>query len=101
MVWTNHEDDLLLMEILLFKPFKFKRRMKERSNAWKIVANNLNQFDSEQFKVNQRAVREIFGILKTRFEAKTREELKASSIAPEKDQTVDALDDITKKIKES
>ena len=82
-VWTDHKDDLLLREILLFEPFKFKPHTKERGNAWKMVGDNLNQLDSEQFKVDQRGVREKFGILKRHLEAKTREELKASGIAPE------------------
>ena len=60
----------------------------------------VDNFDSQQFKVDQRAVRERFGILKTRFEAKTREELKASGIAPGKDKITDALEDIIEKIKE-
>ena len=59
-----HKDDLLLREILLFKPFKFKPRTKERGNNCKMVADNLNQHDSEQFKIDQRALRERFGILK-------------------------------------
>ena len=75
MVWTDHKDDLLLRKILLFEPLKFKRHTKERGNAWKIVKDNLNQLDTRHFKVNQRAVREISGFLKTRFETKTREEL--------------------------
>ena len=64
MVWTDHKDDLLLGEIRLFNPFKFKLRTKECGNAWKMVADNLNQLDSEQFKVDQRAVRERFETLK-------------------------------------
>lgn len=100
MAWTDYKDDLLLREMLLFEPFKFKPRTKERGNAWKMVAENLNQLDSEKFKVDQRAVRERFGILKTHFETKTREELKASGIAPENDEIMNALEDILEKIKE-
>ena len=65
-----------------------------------MVADNLNQLDSEQLKVYQRALREIFGILKTRFEVKTREELKASGIVSKKDEIMDALEDIIEKFKE-
>ena len=93
MAWTD-KDDLLLRESLLLESFKFKSGTKERGNAWKMVADNTNQLDSEQFKVNQRAVRERFRILKTYFEAKTREGLKTNDIAPEKDEIVDALEDI-------
>ena len=64
-----------------------------------MVADNLNQLDSGQFKVDQRALCKRFRIFKTCFEAKTQEELKAS-IAPEKDKIMDALEDIIEKIKE-
>ena len=64
MVWIDPKDDLLLREILLFEPFKLKTYKKECGNAWKIVADNLNQHDSEQFNSDQRALRERFGILK-------------------------------------
>ena len=100
MVWTDHKDDLLSTEILLFETFKFKPRTKERDNGWKMVADNLNHLDSEQSKVHQRAVRERFVILKTRFEVKTREELKVSGIVPENDEIMDALKDTTENIKE-
>ena len=53
MLWTDHQDDLLLREVLPFKPFKFKLCTKERSNAWKMVADYLNQLDSEQLKCCQ------------------------------------------------
>ena len=33
MVWTDHKDDLLLKEILLFEPFKFKPHTKGCGNA--------------------------------------------------------------------
>ena len=64
MVWIDRKDDLLLREILLFKPFEFKPRTKERGNNWKMVADNLNQHDSEQFNIDQRALPKRFRILK-------------------------------------
>ena len=64
-----------------------------------MVADNLKQLDFEQLKVNQRPVRERFGILKTCFEVKTAEELKTSGTAPEKDEIMDGLEDIIEKIK--
>ena len=65
-----------------------------------MVADNLTQLDSEQFKVDLRAVHVRFGILKTHFEVKTQEELKANDITPEKDEDIDALEDIIEEIKE-
>ncbi|XP_057290242.1 uncharacterized protein LOC130612928 [Hydractinia symbiolongicarpus] len=100
MVWNDRKDELLLREVLLFEPYKYKARTKERGNAWKVIAENLSQLDSEQFQADQRSVRERFGILKTRYQNKTREELKASGIAPEFDKIMDAMEDISEKIKE-
>ena len=41
MVWTDHKDDLLLKEVLLFEPFISKPCKKECGNVWKIVKDNL------------------------------------------------------------
>ena len=100
MVWTDEKDELLLREILLFEPFQYKPRTKERGNAWKSIADNLNKLDGALFKVDQRAVRERFGTLRTRFESKNRDELKASGIAPEDDLIMDTVEEIVEKIKE-
>ena len=64
MVWIDPKDDPLKREILLFEPLKLKTYTKERGNAWKIVADNLMQHDSEQYNSDQRALLERFGILK-------------------------------------
>ena len=53
MVWDYHKDDMLVKDILLFEPFKFKQHTKERGNAWKMVADNLNEMDPEKFKVER------------------------------------------------
>ena len=58
MVWTDHKDPLLLRETLLFKPFKFKPHTNECGNAWKMVADHLNQLDSEQFKIKDLSVKD-------------------------------------------
>ena len=42
MVWTDKREELFCREILLWEPYKFKFRTKERGNVWKIIANNLN-----------------------------------------------------------
>ena len=70
MVWDDHEDDMLVREILLFEPFKFKQCTKERGNAWKMVADNLNEMDPEKFTVYQRGVRDRFAVPKAHLEAK-------------------------------
>ena len=42
MVQTNEKNKLLCREILLCETYKFKARIKEHGNVWKILANNLN-----------------------------------------------------------
>ena len=100
MVWDDHKDDMLVREILLFEPFKFKQRTKERGNAWKMVADNLNEMDPEKFKVDQRGVRERFAVLKAHLEAKSREELRASGISPDHTALEQAIEDIIEQIRE-
>ena len=39
---TDEKNELLWREILLCESYKFKARIKERGNVWKILANNLN-----------------------------------------------------------
>ena len=100
MIWTEDKDDMLLREVMLFEPFKFKPRTKERGTAWKAIADNLNKYDSALFKVDQRSVRERFGILKARVESKNREELGATGIAPDVTAVDQAMEDIIERIKE-
>ena len=62
MAWNDQEDELLCREILLFKPYKFKARTREKGNSWKAIADDLNSLD--RFKVDARAVRERYGIIR-------------------------------------
>ena len=79
MVWNDQQDELLCREILLFEPYKFKVRAREKGNSWKAIADNLNSLDG--FKVDARAVRERYGVIKAHFEPKEKEEKRASGIA--------------------
>ena len=81
-------------------PLDINKGLKKGGNAWKHISENLNQIRSEQFKVDQRAVRERFGVLKAHTEAKNREELIASGIAPECTPVEQAVEDILEQMKE-
>ena len=37
MVWDEKKDDMLSREVLLFEPYQFKPRTRERGNAWKAI----------------------------------------------------------------
>ena len=76
MVWNNEKDETLCQEVLLFEPFRFKVRTKERGNAWKSIAENLNDTKSLHFKVDSRAVRERFGVIQAYYEVKKKKRRK-------------------------
>ena len=80
MVWNTQKDDLLCREILLYEPYKYKPRTKERSLVWKYIAESLNSISNEVFNVDARAVRERFTLIAEKFEKRMREEEKASGI---------------------
>ena len=101
MVWTETKDELLCREILLFEPYQYKIRTKEKGNAWTAVADSLNELKSHSFQVDQRAVCDRFIILKNRFESKMKYELNASGISVDERTLVEeALEDIIAKEKE-
>ena len=102
MVWNQEKDEMLCKEVLLFEPYKFRPRprTKERGNAWKCIAENLNDIRTKNFKVDARAVRERFSVIKAHYEAKTREELAASGILPELTPADQAIEDILEQMKE-
>ena len=58
-----------------------RTKTREKGNLWKAIADNLNSLD--RFKVDARAVREHYGVIKAHFEAKEKEEKMASGINPE------------------
>ena len=65
MKWTDSHDTMLLREILLFEPWKYRHGSVERGNVWESIAEPLNQIKSPSFKVNQRSVRERYQLLET------------------------------------
>ena len=100
MVWNAEKDELLCEEVLLFEPFRFKTRTKERGNAWKSIAENLNDSTTHKFKVDARAVRERFSVIRAHYEEKTKEELAASGISPEFTAVDQAIESILEKMGE-
>ena len=101
MVWNSEKDETLCREILLFEPYQFKERTRERGNAWKSIAENLNAIDCQNFRVDSRAVRERFFHIKARFERQTRDDNKATGISPEVTLLDQALQDISDRIQEA
>ena len=100
MVWNDAKDEALCKEILLFELYQYKERTKEKGNCWKLKAENLNQIKSMSFKVDQRAVRERYKLIRANYEDKEEEEEKASDIATEHTPLDEAFEDIVAREKE-
>ena len=81
MVWTDQHNDVLLQEMYLFEPWKYKRGSKQRGQVWERISESLNEHESPRFTVKQKSVRDHYILLKKEQKKKIREEEKASGIA--------------------
>ena len=99
MTWTEEHDILLCREILVEEPYNVKHGSRERGRCWDHIAEALNNVEQPKFIADQRAVRDRFVKLEKAFKKKTREELRASGIAPQESSELDqALEDIIDRI---
>ena len=53
MEWSTKHDILLLKEILVSEPHKFRKSSNERGRIWTLIASNLNKIDEVKFWVKQ------------------------------------------------
>ncbi|XP_065650335.1 uncharacterized protein LOC136078489 [Hydra vulgaris] len=81
-VWTDTHDDLMIREILVIEPYKYKRGSTKRGDAWTKISDILNSIESPKFRVNQRAVIDRFNLLEKSFKKKMSDEEKLSGISP-------------------
>ena len=99
MTWTEEHDIMLCREIWTEEPFNFKHGSRERGRCWDRITDTLTKVDQPKFIVDQRAVRDRFVKLEKACKKKTREELRASGIAPnEPSELEQALEEIIEKI---
>ena len=101
MVWDDTKDELLCRKVLLFEPYQFKPRTRERGNAWKAIAENLGACATVYLKVDSRAVRERLGIITAKYKSKKKEQLAASGISPEQTPLNEALEEIIERMDEA
>ena len=101
MYWTKAHDTLLCREVLALEPYKHKKGSNEAGKIWTDIAQSLKNCQQLKFKQNlsQRAVRERFSLLQTRYKEKEREETRASGISPEPDELDVLLEEITEREK--
>ena len=101
MTWDPYKDELMLREVLLLEPYKFKVRTKLRGAAWSKIAENLNKLDPQKFKVDQRSVRERFDVLKSQCTSELRKQETESGGNPEESEVMNAMESILENMKEA
>ena len=89
-IWKRKHEALLLREVLVEEPHKYRPGSKERGIAWDKIAEHLNSQESGM-KVTKRSVREKFDKLYQDFKKREREESRASGVDVEYDEIYQAL----------
>lgn len=97
MEWSKQHDVLILREVLVSEPFRFRKGSAEKGKIWTEIADRLNDCREASFKVNQRSVRERCSLLETKFRKKTRDEERASGISVEVSEQDVLLEEILEK----
>ena len=103
MEWKQECDLLLLQEIVVSEPFKFKSSTRERGKVWEEITERLNEKEIFGNRLgNKRAVRDRYSLLAKKYRKKMTEEAKASSgISPEMTETDKLLEQIIEMFEES
>ena len=96
MFWTEEHDVILVREMLANSLFAgTKRGTVQRGRKWNEISERLLQVEAPKFKVEQRGVRERYGLLAKAYRRKIREEERASGIStPELTEVEQALEDL-------
>ena len=97
MSWTMDRDTIFCREIMVSRLFETKKSSVERGQVWEAIADHLSSMREPTFKVDQRAVRDHYKKLITRFKRKQREELSASGISPEETELDSMMEEIVER----
>ena len=76
-IWKTIHEQYFVRELLLVEPYLHKQGSKERGQAWKLIASNLNSSSTVSFKVTERSVREKFTKMIDAFRKNENQEIKA------------------------
>lgn len=102
MEWKQECDLLLLQEIVVSEPFRFKTSTRERGKVWEEITKRLNENKVFQNRLgSKRAVRDRYSLLAKKYKQKMTEEAKASGISPELTETDKLLEQIIEMFEES
>ena len=89
MRWLNEHGLILVREVLLFEPWRYRQRSVERGNVWKSISDSLNAMEQPLFKVNERSTRDRLNLLMKKFKRNDNEEKHASGIEVEEEGELD------------
>jgi len=89
MQWSEEHKIMLIREVLLFEPWKYKQGSIERGQVWKRISEALNALEKPAFRVHERSVRDHLNLLMKKFKKKENEEARASGIACEEENEID------------
>ena len=67
MEWTEMHDIFMCREILAVELFKTKKKTTARAQLWQKVADNILRYDTPVFVVTQRAVRDRYNVISTKY----------------------------------
>ncbi|XP_078342646.1 uncharacterized protein LOC144628430 [Oculina patagonica] len=102
MDWTTECDLLLLQEIVVSEPYRFKSSTRERGKVRDEILERLNAAELFQNRLgNKRAVRDRYTLLAKKFKKKMAEEERASGVSPEMSEQDKLLEQIVERFEES
>ena len=90
-IWKKKYEAMLLREVLVDEPHKYRPGSKERGISWTKIAEHLQE---SGMKVTQRSARERFDKLYQEFKKREKEESSASGVRVEYDEIYQALTNI-------
>ena len=90
-IWKRKHEAMLLREVLVEEPHKYRPGSKERGISWTKIAEHLQE---SGMKVTQRSAREKFDKLYQDFKKRENEESRASGVDVEYDEIYQALTNI-------
>ena len=94
MIWTEQHNDMLIREMYLFEPWKYKKGSPQRGNVWEQISVSLNDLDDPKFDVTQKSIRDHYNLLEKQQKKRLRDEEKASGISPVHSDFEDAMENI-------
>ena len=89
MHWLNEHDLILVREVLLFEPWRYRQGSVERGNIWRSISEALNAMEQPLFKDNERSTRDSLILLMKKFKRNNNEEKRASGIEVEEEGQLD------------